>query len=66
MQKEADAVGHAQAAQFGAQRKQVVVVNPYGVVSLQQRRQGGREAAVDGIVALIVLAPKVDQAKAKM
>ncbi len=63
MQEESDAIAHPQAAQLLAQREQMIVVHPDHVIRAQQRPQRLGEAPVDRAIALVVLAPEVDQAE---
>jgi hypothetical protein len=66
VEEESDRVGHAQLAQFPAERDQVVVVDPDQVVGPQQRRKRGGEATVDPGVAGVERAVVGGQVGAEM
>ena len=56
MKKEADPVGHAQAAQIPGQRDHVIVVYPDDVLGLDQRGQRLGEAGIGPLIAFAVRA----------
>jgi hypothetical protein len=66
MQEEADRLGDAEIAQFGAERQEMVVLNPERGIGFAESQQRARHEGVHFAVAEIVLLRGADQIGARM
>ena len=66
MQEEADRLGDAEIAQFGAERQEMVVLNPERRIRFPESQQRARHEGVHFAIAEIVLLRGADQIGARM
>ena len=66
MQEEADRLGDAEIAQFGAEREEMIVLNPERGIGFSESQQRARHEGVHFAIAEIVLLRGADQIGARM
>ncbi len=66
MQEEADRLGHAEIAQFGAEREEMIILNPERGIRLFETQQRSRHEGVHFAIGEIVLLRGADQIGAGM